>query len=308
MTTGAPDDAQLRDCIEELLRTGDPRQLTERKLRRLAEQKLGLDENLLDGKQYRKIVREVVEEFLQANSRDGTPSQPDEPAIETEKVNEKKRKGSDVEERERSADEGTQKKTKRKVRRVIDSDDEDDTAGIEVNVRKAGPVNESDRPKSEDDEDAPEPSGESKKPPKTTKKESSIDVAISQKDAEKIKSLQNYVAKCGVRKMWKREFEGLNGKQRIKRLEEILRELGMEGRPTLDKCKKIKERREFEEERASLDLNNIIAVDSRPGRTTRTRRGAFSPEVHDKQRQSSDSRDIEAALRRLGDPDDSDDE
>jgi hypothetical protein len=73
-----------------------------------------------------------------------------------------------------------------------------------------------------------------------------------------IDRLKGYITKCGVRKVWKREFEGLSEKQCIARLEGILRELGMEGRPTLEKCRAIKEKREFQEELKAIEDNQVI--------------------------------------------------
>lgn len=73
-----------------------------------------------------------------------------------------------------------------------------------------------------------------------------------------IDRLKGYIIKCGVRKVWKRELEGLSEKQSIGKLEQILRELGMEGRPTLEKCKTIKERREFEEELKAVQSNEVL--------------------------------------------------
>lgn len=46
--------------------------------------------------------------------------------------------------------------------------------------------------------------------------------------------------------------------QSITRLEAILKDLGMEGRPTLEKCKAIKKRREFEEELHALKHNSVL--------------------------------------------------
>jgi len=70
--------------------------------------------------------------------------------------------------------------------------------------------------------------------------------------------LKNYITKCGVRKIWKKELDGLSEKEQIQKLQSILKELGMEGRPTLEKCKKIKERREFEKEVEELHNNTIL--------------------------------------------------
>ena len=57
----------------------------------------------------------------------------------------------------------------------------------------------------------------------------------------------------------KRELDGLTKKQCIDHLNSILSELGMSGRPTLEKCKEIRKRREFEAEMKEIDVSNIIA-------------------------------------------------
>lgn len=56
----------------------------------------------------------------------------------------------------------------------------------------------------------------------------------------------------------KKELEGLNEKQSISKIQGILRELGMEGKPSLEQCKAIKTRREFEAELREIDTSNII--------------------------------------------------
>lgn len=54
---------------------------------------------------------------------------------------------------------------------------------------------------------------------------------------------------CGVRKIWKKEFADLDTPSgQIKRLKEILKDLGMTGRLTLEKAKAIKAEREFAQE------------------------------------------------------------
>ncbi|KAF8839016.1 hypothetical protein BDN67DRAFT_1070374 [Paxillus ammoniavirescens] len=60
---------------------------------------------------------------------------------------------------------------------------------------------------------------------------------------------QSIVAACGVRKVWKKEFEGLDKpSQQIKRLHEILHSLGMSSRYSLEKAKTIREQRELAQE------------------------------------------------------------
>ena len=60
---------------------------------------------------------------------------------------------------------------------------------------------------------------------------------------------QSYVNACGVRKIWSKEFQGLDRpSQQIQRLKAILVELGMNGRPSMEKAKEIKEKRELAKE------------------------------------------------------------
>ncbi|KAL7268850.1 hypothetical protein RUND412_008511 [Rhizina undulata] len=68
-------------------------------------------------------------------------------------------------------------------------------------------------------------------------------------DEDKVRQLQQWLTKCGVRKFWARElgkFE--NPKEKIKHLQSMLSDVGMTGRYSLDKAKKIRERRELLED------------------------------------------------------------
>lgn len=56
----------------------------------------------------------------------------------------------------------------------------------------------------------------------------------------------------------KKELEGLNENQSVAKIQGILRELGIEGKPSLEQCKAIKSRREFEAELREIDTSNII--------------------------------------------------
>lgn len=69
------------------------------------------------------------------------------------------------------------------------------------------------------------------------------------KDEETVTKLKAVVVACGVRKTWKKEFQGLEKpKQQIKRLHEMLADLGMTPRYTIEKAKAIKHKREFRQE------------------------------------------------------------
>lgn len=56
----------------------------------------------------------------------------------------------------------------------------------------------------------------------------------------------------------KKELDGLNEKQSIAKIQGILKELGIEGKPSLEQCKAIKAKREFEAELREIDTSNII--------------------------------------------------
>lgn len=99
--------------------------------------------------------------------------------------------------------------------------------------------------------------------------------------ANLITRLKSYVFKCGVYKVWKRELDGLSDQQAIARLRQILRDLGVEGRPSLEKCREIKARREYEAEiRETVDPRNMLAsrLRSRSTASPRMAGATHSPE------------------------------
>ncbi|OCH87538.1 hypothetical protein OBBRIDRAFT_889739 [Obba rivulosa] len=69
------------------------------------------------------------------------------------------------------------------------------------------------------------------------------------KEEETIKRLKSLVVACGVRKVWTKEFKGLDRPaDQIKRLKSILADLGMTGRLSMEQAKAIRERRELAKE------------------------------------------------------------
>lgn len=87
------------------------------------------------------------------------------------------------------------------------------------------------------------------------------------KHSKSINLYKSYIVKCGIRKVWKKELDGLNEKQIMNRLKEILeKEAGIEGRPTLQKCKEAKRRREEESELNELKNNVILDTKLRRNR------------------------------------------
>ncbi|XP_069508095.1 HIRA-interacting protein 3 [Ambystoma mexicanum] len=88
-----------------------------------------------------------------------------------------------------------------------------------------------------------------------------------------IKRMKRYITACGVRKNYKKLFEGHRSvKSKVIVLKKELEDLGVKGNPTLEKCKVVKLMREEQEELASLDMSNIISKSGRP-----RRRNAWDP-------------------------------
>ncbi|KAI6164547.1 hypothetical protein EDD17DRAFT_1561102 [Pisolithus thermaeus] len=87
-------------------------------------------------------------------------------------------------------------------------------------------------------------------PKKQRKKQGESDPRASKRGKKsKEPKLKVIIVACGMRKAWKKEFQGLDRpKQQIKRLHEILAELGMTPRYTMEKAREIKKKREFEQE------------------------------------------------------------
>ena len=69
----------------------------------------------------------------------------------------------------------------------------------------------------------------------------SIDAGV-----EEIKRLQNWLVKCGIRKMWYRELAPYDSsKAKIRHLKDMLAEVGMTGRYSKEKADQIREEREL---------------------------------------------------------------
>jgi hypothetical protein len=69
------------------------------------------------------------------------------------------------------------------------------------------------------------------------------------KNEEEIRRLQGWLVKCGIRKLWHRELANCDTeKAKIQHLKKMLDAAGMDGRPSNEKAKQIKEARELQEE------------------------------------------------------------
>ena len=62
-------------------------------------------------------------------------------------------------------------------------------------------------------------------------------------------------------------LKGLSAVESMAKLREILQEAGVEGEPTLEKCKKAKKKLEVRQDMEGIDTSNIILSSSRPKRS-----------------------------------------
>lgn len=103
-------------------------------------------------------------------------------------------------------------------------------------------------------DEAPNPSRKRQKSTETSRKGRKKTMG-KEKDADldpnqaEIKRLQGWLVKCGIRKMWSRELAPyLTLKEKIRHLKAMLKDAGMEGRPSLEKARQIREERELKED------------------------------------------------------------
>ncbi|KAI5814875.1 hypothetical protein BZA77DRAFT_93335 [Pyronema omphalodes] len=89
---------------------------------------------------------------------------------------------------------------------------------------------------------------------------------------EKIKSLQSWLVKCGIRKVWGRELSKFEtSAEKISHLKSLLSDAGMTGQYSLAKAKKIKEDRELAAEVEAVQKGAAVWGESDDDGATRTR-------------------------------------
>lgn len=140
-----------------------------------------------------------------------------------------------------------------------------------------------------DDSDAPGPSSSKQRQPKKTTKKRTPKAGSSKKATssstspddplqDEIARLKKYIVACGSRKVWSKWFSSLDPpaetpKAQAKALRQLLADLGMEGRLSMEKAKKIKEKRDFEEEMRAIGADALPSNDG-AGRSTRNKRAS----------------------------------
>ncbi|KAJ2658142.1 hypothetical protein IWW48_004163 [Coemansia sp. RSA 1200] len=264
---------RLKEVCGRIVREGDLDSLTDRDIRRHAEREFGLEEKALDEKPYKKIIKEtvsaVLEKLMQENE---AKSEGEATHQQGEDAEDSCADKNETEDDENVADASLSDKD--------DHEDEDSHA-----------VGGSDNETSSHSKRKPTETHSLSKP-KRTKMSSNADKSVSAGSKKTIDNLKSYINKCGLRKVWSKELAGMNGTQQMRHLKKVLDDLGMEGRPTLEKCKKIKAKRELQAELAAMDQDNIIdGSEETPEQEviSRNRRGAARKKISYNVDQISDS-------------------
>ncbi|XP_051995863.1 HIRA-interacting protein 3-like isoform X2 [Xyrauchen texanus] len=143
---------------------------------------------------------------------------------------------------------------------------------LQENHEEAEDSDSSSLPSLEDEEGQEKDKKEGKKKSMTKKTHREVgESATRGKDEENkaVSRLKRYIALCGVRRNYKKLFDGCRSvKAKVAVLKKELEELGVEGQPSIEKCKKARLMREEAQELAELDISNIITTQGRPKRRT----------------------------------------
>ncbi|KAH8726490.1 hypothetical protein GQ44DRAFT_825820 [Phaeosphaeriaceae sp. PMI808] len=168
-----------------------------------------------------------------------------------------------------SEEEASPKKpVKRAKKPVIEDESENEPAATPVKKPATAPLPETKGDVSESEmssliDESPKKKSRQKKEPAAMAKKDTKPAAPKSKaaksddgpDATEIKQLQGWLVKCGIRKVWSRdpELSKCNtDKEKIKVLKSMLKDVGMDGKFSVEKAAKIKEQREFAKDLAAI--------------------------------------------------------
>lgn len=209
-------------------------------------------------------------------------------SVETDAVREVERQvfgsSSDSEEEERNETTKTKKGSDSGSERTGESEGEDaanssfrekenneKTKKVELKQEEVEEDSDSSSlPSLEDEEEQQKDKKEEKQKSATKKKRSEEKEGTARGKDEENKSvarLKRYISLCGVRRNYKKLLGDCRSiKAKVAVLKKELEELGVEGQPTIGKCKKARLKREEAQEVAELDVSNIITTQGRPKR------------------------------------------
>ncbi|KAJ2592892.1 hypothetical protein H4R99_006264 [Coemansia sp. RSA 1722] len=294
MASSELDTKRLEKTCRKIVNEGDLDKLTARSIRRTAEERMGLEEQRLDQVPYKQMVKDIVAKALEDlnNSKSDEESVPESAAESEEKSEDETQahaqedsdsdagehesadgKESDVGE---SDEKGSKKRKDRERNGKSDSEEEDFS---DVNDSEPAKTKAITKPKKR--------ASEAALPAKAKRtKTTPVSAPISKSNEATIGNLKTYVNKCGMRKVWSKELNGMNAAQQIRHLKKLLDDLGMDGRPTLEKCKKIKAKRDLQAELEAIEGDAIIddagqlsSEPSRRRRSTTTKRASYRLDI-----------------------------
>jgi hypothetical protein len=228
---------------------------------------------------------------------------------------------------EDSDEEATPPKPATKAKKpVVEDDSEDEPAAAPVRKHTATPtppiefnddsdlsslIDESPKKKSRQKK---EPAARAKKgaKPAPKAKAPAKPKADDDPDTAEIKRLQGWLVKCGIRKVWSRDPQLSKcdtNKEKIRVLKGMLNDVGMDGKYSVEKAAKIKEKREFEKDLAAIQEAEAhwgTAGDNGGGRPKRRAAAAAAVKPQQKIEFSDDDEEEEGGDQQ--DDDESDDD
>ncbi|KAH7029006.1 uncharacterized protein B0I36DRAFT_324843 [Microdochium trichocladiopsis] len=177
---------------------------------------------------------------------------------------------SEVDDNEKSVDEGDTKKEKDDV-----SSPKTKEAAQPEPESKTGDIIDSDSELSSVIDDPPlKKRGKAAAPKDKTKASAAKPTKELSADEEEVKKLQGQLVKCGIRKIWGIELKkyGDDAKAKIRHLRGMLADAGMTGRFSEARAKEIKEQRELMADlEAVTDMNALWGDSATGGRASRSR-------------------------------------
>ncbi|PVU92365.1 hypothetical protein BB561_003873 [Smittium simulii] len=251
------DFASVEKACHEILRVVELEKMTMKMILRQTEQKLELETGSLSLPQNKPKFKQIVERALENIDSIKCDTQNDEDSSSQVSTNTLQKNSSEVF-IHRTAN-STQTTSESEISSDFDTRQSKNLKHKKSKTKQSPSTIDSKKSKNSSEKN------ESKKS-KNTK-------ASDSKDSVAITNLKKYVNKCGVRKVWAKEFKDTTKKYQLDYLKNLLESLGVQGRPTLAKCAQIKAKRELQTELDDLNVENIIEdasnIDSTPRPTVK---------------------------------------
>ncbi|KAF8347986.1 hypothetical protein F5887DRAFT_1281037 [Amanita rubescens] len=272
---------RARDIVIAAEKKAELSQLTHRKVRQEIEKELHLDAGTLDAPEYKKPLKSAITEALEqarqkkrlspssaASGRNVESDAPvNKPPNTRKESGSKQFKSTEFIASDAESEGGERKPVNKPISKSKKRAESPDFDAGESSRKKAK------RPKKEiknDEKSESEMSVLIDEPPKkkkSSKTESKPGSRGSKKkksaeplsnEEETIKRLKSLVVACGIRKVWSKVFEGMDKpSQQIKKLKEMLSDLGMKGRHSMEQAKAIREKRELAQELGKSGFNSV---------------------------------------------------